>query len=213
MNKKALIGGVLAGMLALGATAVAIAGSSNYRFLVRGNVTAVDRSAKTVTVYTTHASPLATDDLAGNVVEFNATSAKVYRWVNGKKTRVTLGGVPVGYEVVMEGAKNKNGHFEVTKITVNDNAFSVVGLLRDIDTANKTMKVEVSYSSYKSSTFLKKNVIFHYGGNTKFYTRSGSEKNQDEISAGDQRVKITGTVTNGTKWEALKVYDDYAKAK
>ena len=213
MNKKFLVGGAIAAFIAIVSMGTALAASDSYKFVVRGNVTKVDKDNKTITVYANHASERAKEDLAGDVVEYKASTAKVYKWVKGKKVRITLGGVPVGNEVVMEGAKNKNGNFGVTKITVNDNAFSIVGTLRGRNEDNKTLSVDISYTDYKSTTFKGKRVTFYYGGNTKFYNRSGAEINADEIANGDEQVKITGTVTSGNKWEALKVWDDYPKAK
>lgn len=212
MKMNFLVGTVVA-VVAVASAGTALASSDSYKFVVRGNVTRVDRTANTVTVYTQHASPLAQDDLAGETVEFNVSGAKVYKWVNGKKIRVTLGGVPVGYEVVMEGAKRSEDRFNVTKITVNDNAFTVVGKLRGHSTSNKTLTVDVSYTSYKPKTFSDKRITFNYGNNTKFYTKAGKEMNADELANNDEPVKITGTVSNGSKWEALKVTDDYPKAK
>ncbi|HLC49135.1 MAG TPA: hypothetical protein VJI96_01980 [Candidatus Andersenbacteria bacterium] len=213
MNKNFLAGGVMVIFAGLATASVVFASSDTYKFVVRGNVTEVDKGNNTVTVYTKHASAKAKDDLAGNTTEFNATGVKVYKWVKGKKVRVTLGGVPVGNEVVMEGAKRSEGRFNVSKITVNDNAFSAVGIIRGQSTSNKTLTVDVSYTDYKPTTFKDKRIIFSYGDNTKFYTKAGVEMNADEVANNDEQVKITGTVTSGSKWEALKVTDNYPKAK
>ena len=214
MFKKFLVvGGLCAAVVGFAFSAPASASTDSYKFLVRGNVTEVDRANKTVTVASTHTSANAKDDLAVEAVEFNASAAKVYKWVNGKKVRVTLGGVPVGYEVVMEGAKRSDDRYNVSKITVNDNSFTVVGILRKHDTSNKTLKVDVSYSSYKSAAVLGKRITLQYAGNTKFYSRTGKEISKDELGTGDQNIQVVGKVSNGNKWEALKVTDDYAKAK
>lgn len=214
MHKKFLaVGGAVAVIVGFAMSTPAFASSDSYKFVARGNVIEVDKPNKTLTVNTTHASASAVDDLAGEVVEFNASAAKVYKWVNGKKVRVTLGGIPVGNEVVMEGAKRSEGRFNVSKITVNDNAFTVVGILRTHDTSNKTLKLDVSYSSYKSTSVVDKSVTFQYAGSTKFYSRTGAEITKDDLGDGDQNIKIVGKVTNGNNWEALKVTDDYAKAK
>lgn len=214
MHKKLLlIGGAIIAIAAVALTTTSYASSDSYKFLVRGNVTEVDRANKTITVVSAHASANAKDDLAGEEVEFNASAAKVYKWVNGKKVRVTLGGVPVGYEVVMEGAKRSEGRFNVSKITVNDSSFTVVGVLRNHNKDNKQLKVDVSYSSYKSASVLDKRITIQYAGNTKFYSRTGAEMSKDDLGDGDQNIQIVGKVTNGNKWEALKITDDYAKAK
>ena len=208
-----MIGGVIIAIAAVALTARSYASSASYKFLVRGNVTEVDKANKTITVVSAHTSANAKDDLAGELVEFNASAAKVYKWVNGKKVRVTLSGVPVGYEVVMEGAKRSEGRYNVSKITVNDNSFTVVGVLRTHDTNNETLKMDISYSSYKSASVLDKRITIQYAGNTKFYSRTGAEISKDELGDGDQKIQVVGRVSNGDKWEALKVTDDYAKAK
>ncbi|MEK7499845.1 MAG: hypothetical protein AAB649_04540 [Patescibacteria group bacterium] len=214
MHKKFLvIGGAVVAIAAVAFSIPALASSDSYKFLIRGNVTEVDKANKTITVVSTHTSANAQDDLAGELVEFNTSAAKIYKWVNGKKVRVTLGGVPVGHEVVMEGAKRSEGRFNVSKITVNDNAFTVVGILRNHNTSDKTLKVDVSYSSYKSAAVVDKRITFQYAGNTKFYSRTGAEITKEDLGDGDQNIKVVGIVTNGNKWEALKVTDDYAKAK
>lgn len=214
MFKKFLIGtAVIVAAAGAIATTGVFASDDTYKFVARGNVSEVDRANNTVTVNVKHASAKAVDDLAGNTVEFNVNGAKVYKWVNGKKVRVTLGGVPAGQEVVLEGAKRSEGRFNVSKLTVNDNAFSIVGILKDKDASNKTLKVEVSYTSYKSSIFKDKTITLYYGGNTKFYTREGSEIQVEDFTEDDQKVKITGTVTSGSKWEALKLWDNYQKTK
>ncbi len=214
MHKKLLVGvSVIGAALIFISGGLALAASDTYKFTVRGNVTAVDRTAKTLTVYTTHASGKASDDLAGNTIEFNTVGARIFKTVSGKKARVTLGGVPVGNEVVMTGAKRSNGQFNVSEITVNNNAFNVVGTLRGHNTTDKILTVDISYTDYKSSTFLDKRVLFSYGSNTKFYNYKNAEINADEVTNNDEKIKITGTVDNGNKWEAAKVIDGYTKAK
>jgi hypothetical protein len=213
MHKKFIVGGLVVAIVGVISATAAFASSDSYKFVARGNVTAVDRANNTVTMATKHASAEAVEDLAGSNVEFNVKGAKVYKWVNGKKVRVTLGGVPVGHEVVLEGAKRSEGRFNVSKITVNDNTFTIVGVLQNKDSSNKTLKVEVSYTSYKSSIYKDKTITLYYGGNTKFYTREGSEINVEDFTENDQRIKMTGTVTGGSKWEVLKLWDNYPKAQ
>lgn len=213
MFKKFLLGGAIVAVAGVISVTTAFASNDTYKFVVRGNVEEVDRANNTVTLNVKHASAQAADDLAGDTVEFNVNGAKVYKWVDGKKVRVTLGGVPAGYEVVMEGAKRSEGRFNVSKITVNDNTFSIVGILKDHDESNKTLKVEISYTSYKSAIFKNKTITLTYGGNTKFYTREGSEIQVEDFDEDDQQIKITGIVTSGSKWESAKVWDNYQKAK
>lgn len=214
MNKKILLaGGIIVAIAGVALITPALASSNSYKFLVRGNVTEVDRANKTINVVTKHASESAKVDLAGSEVEFNTSAAAVYKWVNGKKVRVTLGGVVVGQEVVMEGAKRSEGRFNVSKITINDNSFTVVGVLRKHDEVKNALRMDVSYSSYKSAAVLGKRITIQYAGNTKFYSRTGKEISEEELGTGDQNIQVIGKVVNGSVWEAAKVTDDYAKAK
>lgn len=216
MKKQMLMGGLAAVLLVAAALATgsASAGSDQYKFTVRGNVTAVDRSAKTITIYATHTSAKASEDLAGNTTEFNVASTKFYKYnAAGKKVRTTIGNVPVGNEVVIKGAKKSNGQFNVSELTVNSNTFSMVGTLKAYDTNNKIATVEVSYIDYKSNSFKGKKVLVYYGANTTFRNQNNIEINSDEVNNDSEKVKITGTVGNASKFEALTFIDGYTKSK
>ena len=216
---KKLVFGLGVAAVALAAVAAlssgaAQASSSNYNFTARGIVMAVDKTAKTVTVSVTHTSGAATTDLAGVSQEFNVNGAKFYKYdAKGRKVRTTLGNVPVGNEVVIKGAKRGDGRFNVSELTVNPNTFSVVGTVQDQNMGNKTLTVHVTNSTYKDSAVRGKDVIFYYGTNTTFRNVAGQEINSDEISADQERIKLTGTVTNGSKFEVLTAVDNYNKSK
>ncbi len=219
MNHKwYLIGGTSISTLAVVALLIGAAlpahASDVYKFTLKGNVTEVDKGAKTITIYPTSTSAKAQNDLAGTKTEFNVAGAKFYKYdSNGKKVRTTIGNVPVGNEVVASGAKRANGNFNISELTVNSNTFSLVGTLKDFDTSNKTMTVTVSYTTYKSGTYLNKDVKIYYGSNMTVMNDHKVEINSDEVSNNSEKVKVTGTVGNGWKFEALTMIDGYAKAK
>ncbi len=216
MKKLFLAVGALTVALAAVAafSSVAQASSDKYNFTARGIVMKVDKTAKTVTVSITHTSGAATEDLAGVSQELNVNGATFYKYdAKGKKVRTTLGNVPVGNEVVIKGAKRGEDRFNVSELTVNPNAFSIVGNVQGQDTDAKTMTVNVTSSTYKESALKGKDVVFYYGTNTVFRNAQMHEINSDELDANQERVKMTGTVTNGSKFEVLTVVDGYAKTK
>lgn len=187
--------------------------SDRYKFSIRGNVTAVDRANNTVTIYTTHASSKAETDLAGEKVEFTTQGAKIYDYVKGKKHRTTLGHVPVGNEVVAKGAKKSNGQFGITELTVNGNTFSLVGVVQGRNAGDKTITINVTTSTYKEANYKGKDLVVYYGNNTVFRNDSLEQINADELASNQETAKITGTVTNSSKFEVLTVIDGYSKAK
>jgi hypothetical protein len=204
----AIVGGFLSDLNSVNAS------SGTYNFTIRGIVMAVDKTAKTVTVSVTHTSPAATADLAGVSQEFNVSPARFYNYNAAlKKVRVTLGNVPIGNEVVLQGAKRGEGRFNVSLLTVNPNAFSIVGYVQDQNTTDKTITVQVTSSTYKEAAIKGNNVVMYYGGSTTFRNAQLKDINADELDAHQERAKLTGIVTNGSKYEVQAVIDGYAKAK
>lgn len=190
------------------------AASDVYKFTIRGSATSVDRANKTVTIYTTQSSAKAQNDLGGETVEFNVTGAKIYKYdKNLKKVRTTLGNVPVQAEVVAKGAKRANGQFNISELTVNPNDFSLVGTVQGHNTGDKTITVQVTSSTYKEKTIKGEDLIIYYGQNTIFRNQGLTQINADELANNRERVKITGVVTSGWKYEGRTLIDGYTKSK
>ncbi|MDP3997616.1 MAG: hypothetical protein Q8P73_03920 [bacterium] len=184
------------------------AGSDRYVFLVRGIVTAMDTGNKTVTVSATHASDLATNDLAGQEVVYNIRPANFYKWTNGVKKRVTLTkSAQVGDEVVMRGAAKTNGQYNVSWLVVNQKSFTVIGKLKENNLVTKTVKILVGTSSYKQSSFVDKEVVMHYTNDTKFKAL-GKDVDNDDVTANNQLVKVSGTIDYGN-WNVANFWDGY----
>jgi hypothetical protein len=201
-------------LVSLVALASQVQADETYKFTIRGQVQAVDRANKTITISSTYTSDKAKDDLAGNAIEFNVNGAKFYKYdKNLKKVRTTLGNVPVQAEVVAKGSKRGTDRYNISELTVNPSSFSLIGKVKKQDSNNKILTVEVSSSDYKEATYKGKDVKVYYGDNTKFKNRQLQDINSDEIAANEEKAKIAGTVTNGWKFEALTVIDDYNKAK
>lgn len=209
-----LSGGALVVAAALVLSSPALAASNTYNFTIRGDVTTVDKTSKTLTVYPRHVSPLAQNDLAGVKTEFNASGAKFYKYdAKGKKVRITLGSVPVGNEVVVKGAKRGEDRYNISEVTVNSNMFSIVGTVKDQDTVNKTIKIEILSSTYKEAQLKGKTITTYYSGSTSFRNENNVTINADELSNDDERAKLTGIVTNNSKFEVGTVIDGYQKSK
>lgn len=185
-----------------------------YTFVIRGDVTAVDRANKTVTIYTRYAPGKAQNDLAGETVEFNVNGARFFKYdANLKKVRTTIGSVPVQAEVVAKGAKRSEGRFNISELTVNPSDFSLVGKVKAHDTTNKIITVEVTSSTYKESSFKGKDVKLYYGDNTTFRNSSLGQINSDELANNGEKIKATGAIISGWKYEVRTVIDGYEKAK
>jgi len=208
------------GLVALALAAVVVLAdraqaSDVYKFTIRGQVTEVDRANKTVTIYTTYtATEKAKNDLPGNTFEFNASGARYYKYdAKGKKVRTTIGNVPVQAEVVVKGAKRAEGRYNISELTVNPSSFSLVGTVQAHDKSNKIITVEVSTSTYKETSIKGKDIKVYYGNNTTFRNKDLGDINSDELANNKEKVKVTGTVTNGWKYEATSVIDGYEKTK
>jgi hypothetical protein len=209
--KNAILAGSIIGLaIAAGIATVgtqSLGATDVYKFLVRGIVTEVTASANSVTMYSTHTSDLAKNDLGGVVQDFNVKTTKFYKWVGGKKVRVKIGSVKVGDEVVMRGVKKSNGQFNVTKLTVNDRSFSIVGKLKEIDTTNRKLTILVGTSTYKQKTYVDKEVVMTYDDNTEFKSL-GSLINFDELVANNQKVKVIGAIVNDGQWEVTNLWNN-----
>lgn len=189
------------------------AASDKYKFTIRGDVTKVDRTNNTVTIYTRFSSADAKDDLAGNTIEFNVSGAKFYKYKDGTKVRTTLGNVPVQLEVVAKGAKRGTDRYNISELTVNPNDFSLVGTVQGHNKGDKILTVQVTSSTYKESAIKGNDIKLYYGSNTKFRNQALIEINSDEIANNKEKIKVTGVVVSGWKYEARDVIDGYDKAK
>lgn len=189
------------------------AASDKYKFTIRGDVTKVDRTNNTVTIYSRFTSADAKDDIAGNTIEFNVAGAKFYKYKDGKKVRTTLGNVPVQSEVVAKGAKRGTDRYNISELTVNPNDFSLVGTVEGVNKGDKIITIQVTSSTYKESAIKGKDIKLYYGENTIFRNKELVQINADEIANNKEKAKVTGVVINGWKYEAREVIDGYAKAK
>jgi hypothetical protein len=206
----ALLGAVLLFVVSMYAAMGDAAGSDRYKFTARGVVTEVDVEGKNLKVNVTHISGKGADDLKGINQLFYASSAKVYKQVSGKDKRVTFRNLAVGQEIGFKGVAKTDDRYFITWARVNDRSFTVVGTLKEVDRNLKTYKVGITSSTYRPDTYKNTDVIMNYGGNTVFVSNAGSELNADDVTAGSQKAKITGTVTDQGVWEIAKIIDGYS---
>lgn len=187
------------------------AASDTYVFSARGDVIQVDRTNNTLKVYSRHTSTEATDDLAGQVIEFNIAGAKVFGYdAQGKKIRVTVGALDVGDEVVLRGAKRKADHFNVSTITENDNRVTVKGILKAHDKSNRILTIELGTvtkksdgKAFRADIFSKTSrVLVYYASSTKIKNKGGTQINADELANNSENIEVRGVLVKyGSRFE------------
>lgn len=184
------------------------ASGDRYSFTARGVITQVNDD-KSLDITVSEVSAKGVDDLKGvNQTFRTVTSSKYYKVVSGKDKRVTVNSLTAGQEVSFKGVAKDDDAYIVTWLRINDRSFSVIGTLKDVNRTNKTYTVAVKTSTYKPSTYNNKDVVMNYGGNTVF-TSQGSPREADDVTSGEQRVKVTGKITDFGKWEIERLYDNY----
>src|SRR3989344_2414642 len=209
MNKFAKFA-AYAGTAGLAAFALAFAMPSeaaDYPFVIRG-VVDVAVTTKIVNVTATNASSKATADTVGKNVGYSLTTAKVYKYINGVKKLVSASHIKLGNEVVMKGNK-VGGTFKVTELTINDRSFEILGRVRDLNTDNKTITVQVARSTYRESGLKGNRITINYDTKTAC-KRLGSAIGCSTINTPDNIIKIVGSVTGtNQKYEATKIWAQY----
>lgn len=183
--------------------------ATSYSFVVRGVVDSVDTTKKTVQVTGTYASTKAVEDTVSKKVEYSVKSATFYKWEGGMLVLRNIKHVKVSDEVVMSGTKTTGGTFNVTKLTVNDRMFEVVGRVKDYNTAENWIEVLVGRSTLKHKSIANTRVKFYYHSGTKCM-RLGNEIGCSEIVTNDQGIKVKGsrTGTDG-KWEITHAWNNF----
>lgn len=197
---------IAVGLLLIGAATIEAA-TDRYQFVARGTVIAVDGTLKTVTVSITHVTGKGEADLKGETQVFKGSSAKIYKTAAGQLKRIKLTNIAIGDELVMKGVAKSDDTFVLTWVHVNTRSFELIGTLKDHDTALKRLTIAVTTSSYKPTTYNKKDVVVKYSGSTKFIS-NGREVNADEIAKGDHKVKVSGKIV-GNEWEVDRFIDNY----
>lgn len=187
------------------------AGGTKYIFTARGVITQFDEANKTIKVDITKAEGKNKSDLEGTNREFIVKNAKVVKQVNGKDVRVTYHNFVIGQEVGVKGAAKDDDTFDISFARIHDRAFTVVGLLEAHNKTTKTLKILVTTSTYKPSTYKKgTEITMSYTDDSKFKNTNGtSEVSFSDLNTNDQKVKLTGTIENSGTWKVKTLIDGY----
>ena len=195
--------------IAVFALAIALpAFAADYPFTLRGvvDINAPTKSIVYVTVTAGSAKGLL--ETQNQNIGYSISTAKVYGYINGVKKPVSKSKIKLGDEVVMKGNK-VGGTFKVSELTINDRGFEMLGRVRDINTDNKTITVQVARSTYRESGIKGNNIIINYSGTTAC-KRLGSTISCSTINTPDNIIKIIGSVTGtNQKYEATKIWAQY----
>lgn len=211
MNKKALIvGGVVLLVILIAIVTVSVGAATTSS--VRGLVQKVDESTGTIEVYVNHTSSNLTT-LKGDVVTFKVKSATFTKIVSGKAKASKLASVKANEdEVLLKGVKKSGSTYTATSVEITERKGRFVGKVKDKNLAEKMFKVEVTYSSYKSSVYKGKEVWVTYDGDTTF-TANGASREADEIATKDQKARVEFKLKGGGTIYVTEFEDDYKKDK
>lgn len=217
MNKVLMAGGITALVVAVAALAMwgpsGKAANVKYTFTARGVVTDVDLANKSIKVDVTKAVPAkAKDDIEGNNREFKVGDAKVYKVVSGKDQRVTYKNFVIGQEIGMKGTAYEDDTYVLNFARIHDRSFTVVGTLDSHDKTNRVLKIFVTSSTYKPTTYKPGTRVEmkYFDGNSTFYSKNTKTPvDFSVVNANNQKVKVSGTVTSSNTWEVKTLIDGY----
>lgn len=203
--------GIVAAILGVVAAVAALpsfAASGDYPFNIRGVVQSVDKTNMKIIVVGTKSSAKAVADTQSKEVQYSLKSGKIWRWENGKLAARNINYVKPNDEVVMIGRK-VSGTFVVDKLTINDRKFTVVGRVKDYNTTEKWVKVNVGRSTLQHKGVVNTDIKFYYDDDTTCY-RLGNEIDCTEIVSENQGIKIQGERSStGGKWNATKMWNRF----
>lgn len=185
------------------------AASAVYSFVARGTISQFDETNKTIKVAVTKVDGKGKDDLEGNTTEFIIDStAKVLKVASGKDARVTYHNLALGQEVAFKGVKKDNDTYVLSFIRINDRSFQIIGTLESLTKGTKTMKITVTSSTYKPTTYPKgSNITMTYTDDTVFRKDSTNISTVD-LNADAQKVKVWGYI-DGSTWKVTQLWNNY----
>lgn len=220
-SKFAALGlAVLAAVALLGYLAFNSSAASE-TVLLRGVVKpggATDSVNVYITTVTTAADATA---IRGTRTDVNVAKATKYKWqvVKGVLTKVRTTSNPTpGQEVVLKGTRLSDGRINASWMVVNYRDFVIEGKLqaRTLDTGKTDsgyVTVEVTSSifrnvvpakEFKQAALKGKDLRIRVDGTTAI-TSLGKSKNFDEVTAGQQKVRIEGGLMDEDTWTASKL--------
>lgn len=214
MKKLFLLGGAIAAvMFALVVSTVTTrAATDRYKFIARGIVTSVDQVNGTVKVDVNKATPAkAKDDLEGKNKEFVVDEAKTYLNTAGKDKRVTYKNIKIGQEIGMKGTAKSDDKYELYFVRIHDRSFQVVGLLKEHNEANRTLRILVTSSTYKPTVYKHGiEINLSYPENATFYEKTTKTPvSFGFVDPNDQKVRVTGVIENSSTWQVKTLIDHF----
>lgn len=189
------------------------AAGAKYSFTARVVVTSVDQADKSFEADVIKAIPTkAKDDLEGTNREFKVGTAKVVKVMNGIDKPVTYKNIQIGQELGIKGIAKDDDTYELSFARIHDRTFTVVGTLDQHDKTNRILKVFVTTSTYKPTTYVSGTRVEmkYFDGNSTFYSKTTQTPvDFSVVNANNQKVKVSGTVTSGNTWEVKTLIDGY----
>ncbi len=183
------------------------ASTNKFAFKGEGTVQEHDFAGKNMRIFFTKMSERAQALGLGASLDVSVGSAKITKkGADGKLKRVKQGNIAVGDRVTVHGNVKSDDRFVAAKVEWVDTNFVMTGKLRTFDAKNRRMTVDVTTSTYKSSRYKDKTVLFVFSDATKFYTR-GKSKQLDDVTASDQKVRVEGKEV-GTDLEATSMNEN-----
>ena len=223
LSRKGAVAGLVAGVALAAVFAVAAHVSQSEAagtVLIRG-VVKPGGASDSVNVYITHVAeaPDATA-IRGIRTDVNIAQAKRYKWevVGNELKKVRTTSVPTPEkEVVIRGTLRDDNRITASWIVQNYREFTIEGTLQDrtIDTGKSDegwVTVNVTSSkfrnvlpvrAFKETAIKGKDLRIRINGLTSL-TALGKAKNFDEVTAGQQKVRIEGQMTDEYNWTASK---------
>lgn len=191
----------------------ASASTSDYNFLIRGDIKQVDSVQRSMKVYVRLVAAGNENDLAGQTVEIKTDDSIFYKYNSSlKKIRTTLGSFDVGNEVVIKGAKRTSGNYNASWIVRNDNSVNIRGTVDTQSLQSNYLDINVDKvvrkangkafraSQYPVSTIIR---VYYDDDSTKFLSRDGNAMNEDELSNNSEKITITNVdYRNGGRFVA-----------
>lgn len=203
--------GIVAAIIGVAAALAALpsfAASEDYPFNIRGIVQSVDKTNMKIVVQGTKSSAKAVAETQSKEVQYSLKSVKIWKWENGKQVARNISFVKPNDEVVMIGRK-VSGTFVVDKLTINDRKFTVVGRVKDYNTAENWIKVRVGRSTLQHKGVVNTDIKFYYDDDTTCM-RLGNEIDCSEIASENQGIRIDGERSStGGKWNATKIWNRF----
>ncbi len=185
---------------------ITTAASTKASFVGRGIVRTNTLGQKTIDVHFSHLNAAAADLGLGKILTVSVSTAKILKGdAAGTLRRITQGNLAVGDEVSIVGKIRADGRFVAGKVVVRLRPFVIRGTLKTFNVANRRMTVDVTSSSYRPIAFKGGTVTIRFDTNLTVYSE-GQRVEASDITAGNQTVRVEGTVVNTDEFEATTMW-------